>query len=188
MTRTETEARPHAPSRHARGRLARFAFAVALAAAGSVRPALAAGEAGQAGQPGPPAAKPAPARPDDQRPSLAFREFDDKGFLAARKGSAPVVLYFEADWCQPCKQMHETTFREPAVLQAAAGMELFRVDMTNSGDRRVDLIRESFQVRGAPTVIVFAPGGKEAARRFGYIPADALAEMLVAGHKPPAGC
>ncbi len=135
----------------------------------------------------------APAAPDQAAaekattgsgPSLEFRKFDDQGFLQARKGGAPVVLYFEADWCQPCKEMHAKSFREPAVVAAAAGMELFRVDMTNS-DRRVDLIRESFEVIGAPTVIVFAPGGKEAARRFGFIPPEDLTEMLAKGRGAP---
>jgi thiol:disulfide interchange protein len=120
------------------------------------------------------------------RESLVFRNFDDKGFVAARNGAAPVVLYFEADWCQPCKELHATTFRDPAVIEAAAGMELFRIDMTVS-DRYVDLVRESFQVSGAPTLIVFAPGGQEAARRFGFIPAGELTEMLAKGRKSPAG-
>jgi len=130
------------------------------------------------------AAPPAPAPANaDARPSLEFRQFDDKAFLAARRGTAPIVLYFEADWCVPCKEMHATTFREPAVLEAAAGMELFRVDMSRP-DVHVDLIKKSFQVEGAPTLIVFAPGGREAARRFGFIPPDVLATMLAKAREP----
>jgi thiol-disulfide isomerase/thioredoxin len=141
-------------------------------------------------QPPPPAApaagpdrEAARAATPGERPSLTFRNFVDKDFVEARKGEAPIVLYFEADWCEPCKEMHARTFREPAVLEAAAGMELFRFDMTRS-DGYVDIMKNSFQVIGAPTVIVFAPGGKEVARRFGFIPPADFAEMLAKAREP----
>jgi thiol:disulfide interchange protein len=188
VTRTAFQARPSTSSHPVRGRLARLALATVVAAAGTAQ----ADDARSPTAPAP-AGKPVPAQGEgnaapvvDERRELAFRDFDDKAFVAARKGTTPIVLYFEADWCQPCKEMHATTFREPAVIEAAAGMELFRVDITNSADRRVEILRESFQVSGAPTVIVFASGGREAARRFGFIGANALAEMLAAGRKPPA--
>jgi thiol:disulfide interchange protein len=124
--------------------------------------------------------------PSGQNPSLAFRNFVDQDFVRARQSGSPVVLYFEADWCEPCKEMHARTFREPSVVEAAAGMELFRFDMTSS-DGYVDIMKNSFRVIGAPTVIVFAPGGKEVARRFGFIPPGDFAEMLGKGRRPPAG-
>jgi thiol:disulfide interchange protein len=142
----------------------------ATSAAGATSPAVASPGGGA-----PPAGHPAAA--------LAFRKFVDTEFVAARKGGAPIVLYFEADWCEPCKEMHARTFVDPAVVAAAAGMELFRFDMTPA-DGYVDIMKNSFQVTGAPTVIVFAPGGKEAARRFGFIPPGDFIEMLAKGRVP----
>lgn len=108
---------------------------------------------------------------------LELAPFDDRAFVEARKSGAPVGLYFEADWCAPCKEMHERTFRAPEVLAAAAGIRIFRVDLTEP-DRQVSLLQKSFQVVGAPTVILFGPDGKESSRRFGFIPPEDLAKML----------
>lgn len=109
--------------------------------------------------------------------ALELAPFNDKAFLAARGKGAPVGLYFEADWCAPCKEMHARTFRDPAVVEAAAGIRFFRVDMTRP-DAYVEIVKKSFRVSGAPTLILFGPDGKESGRRFGYIPPDDFAEML----------
>ncbi len=114
---------------------------------------------------------------------VEFAAFDDKAFVEARRSGVPVGLYFEADWCAPCKQMHERTFRAPAVVEAASGFRFFRVDVTEP-DRQISLLQKSFQVVGAPTVILFGPDGKESTRRFGFIPPDDLAKMLSQSRRP----
>lgn len=146
--------------------------------------------------PSPPAAPvpPAPAAPAEgvapaapaaaeSGPQLEFTPFNDKLFLEAKRSGAPVGLYFEADWCHPCREMHARTLRDPAVLQAAAGFRLFRVDMTRPGGY-VELVEKSFRILGAPTVIVFGPDGKERTRRFGFIPPADFVRMLEEGRKP----
>lgn len=126
-------------------------------------------------------ASPAVSPPGDAAAgSIAFTPFDDKVFTQAERSGAPFVLYFTADWCQPCREMHERTFRAPAVLEAAAGTRFLRVDMTKP-DRYVRLVKKSFRVLGAPTVIVFGKDGKEKARRFGFIPPEDFARMLGEG-------
>lgn len=118
-------------------------------------------------------------------PEIPFDRFDDKAFLAARRSGAPVVLYFEADWCAPCREMHETTLRDASVVRAAAGIRFFRIDMSKP-DSYVDLVQKSFHVAGAPTVISFGPGGKEATRKFGFISAKEFVKMLEASRAPAA--
>lgn len=132
--------------------------------------------------PGGDSAVPAAGGGDVAGRELELVPFDDKAFVAARKSGAPVGLYFEAEWCAPCKEMHSRTFRAPAVVDAAAGIRLFRVDITEP-DRQISLLQKSFQVIGAPTVILFGPDGKESDRRFGFIPPDDLAKMLVESRK-----
>jgi thiol-disulfide isomerase/thioredoxin len=117
---------------------------------------------------------------------IEFVPFKDEAFLEAKKSGAPVVLYFEADWCAPCKEMHARTFRTPAVLEAAAGVRFFRIDMTMP-DRYVELVQKSFRIVGAPTVVLFGPDGKESGRRFGFIPPDDFVKMLGASRKPSPG-
>jgi thiol:disulfide interchange protein DsbD len=139
-------------------------------------PAAPAAASGAAAEPSPPVTEPTEA-------GIHFDKFDDKAFLAARKSGAPVVLYFEADWCAPCREMHATTLREPSVAHAAAGVRFFRVDMSKP-DSYVDLVQKSFRVTGAPTVIFFGPGGKESTRTFGFISAKEFVKMLEASRAP----
>jgi len=117
---------------------------------------------------------------------LQLQPFDEKAFTAAQKSGSPFVLYFEADWCVPCVEMHAKTLRAPVVLEAAAGVRFFRVDMTEP-DRYVELLKQSFRVIGAPTTIFFAVDGKESARRFGFIPPEDYARMLGTSRKPAPG-
>lgn len=119
-------------------------------------------------------------------PQLEFTAFHDLSFIQATRSGSPVALYFEADWCAPCQKMHASTFREPAVLEAASGFRLFRVDLTNA-DFQVNVIRKSFEVRGAPTIILFGPDGKERMRRFGFISADEFVRMLHKSGQPAKG-
>jgi thiol:disulfide interchange protein len=192
VSRSDSQARKVFPSSFHRGRLALLALCVSVML-GAAPGATCAGEGTAADPSATPASKPdsagnptaTQAAIPGEKPSLPFRNFVDKDFVEARKGQAPIVLYFEADWCEPCKEMHARTFRDPAVLEAATGMELFRFDMTRS-DGYVDIMKNSFQVIGAPTVIVFAPGGREVARRFGFIPPSDFAEMLAKGRRPAA--
>jgi len=114
---------------------------------------------------------------------LEFTPFQDQAFVEARRSGQPLVLYFEADWCVPCKEMHAKTFRSPAVVEAAAGFRLFRVDLTEP-DTHLDRVRKSFRVIGAPTVVLFGPDGKESGHRFGFIPPDDFVEMLGKSRRP----
>jgi thiol:disulfide interchange protein len=162
------------------GSFTRRPFGV-LAAGGLAVAILAAASPGRAEQV--PAAGPAPAQQGAPQGELRFEPFHDDSFIAARKSGNPVVLYFEADWCAPCKEMHDRTFRDPVVLAAAAGMRLFRVDMTHPDPYHALLVK-SFDVPGEPTIIVFGPDGAERLRRFGFVPPEVFANLLRESRTP----
>jgi len=108
----------------------------------------------------------------DVSAGLSWQEFSAPTYDSARKSGAPFVVEFGADWCLPCKEMEERTFKDAAVLEAGKGVTFISVDMTTS-DRRTELILKSFEVFGAPTTIFFGPDGKEWKRKIGFIgPAD----------------
>jgi len=125
-------------------------------------------------------------RPADAAPALEFVAFDEHVFTAAQRSGEPFVLYFEADWCLPCKEMAARTFVAPEVLQAASGTRLLSVDITDPG-RYVRLVQESFEVVGAPMTIFFGPEGKERHRRFGFIPPKDYARLLTETRAPAKG-
>lgn len=108
---------------------------------------------------------------------LSLREYSDEAFREAVDSRAPVVLYFEADWCAPCKEMHDRTFRDPAVLEAAEGTRFLRIDMSG-GDPVANEAQRAFRVFGAPTTIFYSAGGKERERRIGFIPPALFVRLL----------
>jgi thiol:disulfide interchange protein DsbD len=129
---------------------------------------------------------PAHERPAAAAPALEFVSFDEHVFTAAQRSGEPFVLYFEADWCLPCKEMKARTFVATEVLEAATGTRLLSVDITEPG-RYVRLIQESFEVVGAPMTIFFGPDGKERHRRFGFIPPKDYARLLTETRAPAKG-
>lgn len=67
-----------------------------------------------------------------------------------------VLLDFYADWCVSCKEMEETTFRDPKVLAALAGVRLLRADVTRNDEADRALMKR-LGVLGPPTLLFFGP-------------------------------
>ncbi|RMF20443.1 MAG: hypothetical protein D6760_11540, partial [Deltaproteobacteria bacterium] len=114
---------------------------------------------------------------------LPFEPFSAITYDAARDRHQPFVIEFRADWCLPCKEMEERTFRDPRVVEAGRGMSFLTVDMTKS-NRQVDAILETFDVLGAPTTIFFGADGKEWRRTVGFVGPEDFRELLLASRDP----
>ena len=120
-----------------------------------------------------------------ERPILIDRPvaLDDDTFARTVEGSdVPVLVDFYADWCGPCKMM------APAVDEVAARTQ-GRALVAKLDTDRATATAARFQIRGIPTVIVFAEG-REVARQTGALPRAALEQLLAraasaAGGGPP---
>jgi thiol:disulfide interchange protein len=125
----------------------------------------------------PAACSEAPRGSDSSPEALVWTPFSAEAFDRARRSGAPFVIEFGADWCAPCKEMKERTFTDPLVREAAEGVTLLTVDMTEPDDFITRVLR-SFDVIAAPTTIVFGPDGKEWKRRGGFIGPDEFVRLL----------
>ena len=108
-----------------------------------------------------------------ERPMLLDRPvaLDDDTFARTVESSdVPVLVDFYADWCGPCKMM------APAVDELAAKFQ-GRALVAKLNTDRAQQVAGQFQIRGIPTVMVFA-GGREAARQTGAMPLKALEQLL----------
>ncbi len=118
---------------------------------------------------------------------LPFEPLSTPAFEQARVDNVPFVVEFRADWCMPCREMEERTFRDPKVVRAGRGMRFFTVDMTTT-DRATNKILQTFGVLGAPTTIFYGRDGKEWRRNVGFIgPVDFLALLKQGLKQPDAG-
>jgi DsbC/DsbD-like thiol-disulfide interchange protein len=115
--------------------------------------------------------------------SLPFVEFSTQTFDHVRRSRSPFVIEFAADWCAPCREMRERTFRDTAVIEAAHGISFLSVDMTEP-DEFVTRVLRSFDVIAAPTTIFFDSTGKEILRKGGFIGPDEFVRLLRRAREP----
>lgn len=87
----------------------------------------------------------------------------DRQVAQASREGRPVMIDFYADWCTSCKEMEDTTFLDPAVRKALAGMVLLRADVT-ADDTDDKALLKRFGIFGPPTIAFFGRDGAERPR------------------------
>lgn len=108
--------------------------------------------------------------------TLPWEPYSQTSLAQARAEGQPMLLYFSADWCQPCRKLSGVTFRHPEVRAALAGWRLIKVDLTRPSPVGQALVEE-FGVVGVPTLIFLSPQ-EELLRLVGYIgPTELLASL-----------
>ena len=94
--------------------------------------------------------------------SKNVKEIDTEEFNALLAGDMPVVCYFFATWCGPCRML------APVLDEIAAEMQGKAVFVKTDIDRNPALA-EKYEIYSVPCVKVFK-GGKEIAENLGYAP------------------
>ncbi len=101
--------------------------------------------------------------------------------VLARAGAAGrfVMLDFYADWCVSCKEMEETTFRDPRVRTALGGIRVLRADVT-ANDAADRALMKRLGILGPPAILFFGPDRMERRRyrTVGYEDADEFTKRV----------
>lgn len=85
---------------------------------------------------------------------------------AAGTTHQPILVYFTASWCGPCKLMSRITLTDPAVVPVIAGAEHVGVDI----DEHPDLAARH-HVSAVPTFVLLSATEAEVARTTGFLAA-----------------
>lgn len=78
----------------------------------------------------------------------------------AKANGKPIMLDFYADWCNSCKAMEATTFKDTQVLNALKDFVVLKVDVTANNPSNKALLQR-YNVVAPPTFLFFNKDGKE---------------------------
>lgn len=95
------------------------------------------------------------------------------GMDQAKSQGKPVMIDLYADWCGPCRQLDEETWRDPAIVQLAAKFVCIKVNV----DEDQETARK-FGANAIPLVVFLSSDGTEIDRHVGFIPAAQMKPLM----------
>jgi thiol:disulfide interchange protein len=111
---------------------------------------------------------------------LKWQKWSPKVFEQARREGRLVLLDLTAEWCQFCRKMDETSYRDPQVINIIKHnyIPVRAAEETNSAlAKRYD---------GRPTTVIFDGNGIEIIKRRGYLRPQWLLWLLEAVAQNPS--
>jgi thiol-disulfide isomerase/thioredoxin len=109
-------------------------------------------------------------------PGIAWFNGDvDAAFKSAKASNKPVLLYWGAQWCPPCKQLKSAVFSRPDFIEKS---KLFVAVYLDGDLPDAQKWGDVFRVTGYPTVVVFKPDRTEITRIAGNMDLSLYARVL----------
>jgi thiol-disulfide isomerase/thioredoxin len=104
-----------------------------------------------------------------------FKGDVEAAFAAARRANKPVLLYWGAQWCPPCKQLKAAVFSRPDFIEKS---RLFVAVYLDGDLPDAQKWGDVFRVSGYPTVVVLKPDRSEIMRVAGNMDLGLYARVL----------
>ena len=99
----------------------------------------------------------------------------DAAFKAAKASNKPVLLYWGAQWCPPCKQLQSSVFTRPDFIEKS---KLFVAVHLDGDLPDAQKWGDVFRVTGYPTVVMLEPDRTEITRIAGNMDLTLYASVL----------
>lgn len=113
--------------------------------------------------------------------SVAWIKDEAEAFRVAEATGKPVLIDMWAEWCEACKKMEVTTFKDPLILdEVERSWVPLKLDLTEL-DERSEKIQSMYSVQSLPTLVLVPPnkdltGAKNIG---GFVDAGSLIQHLV---------
>lgn len=98
----------------------------------------------------------------------------EKGVARGKKNGKKVFLNFYAEWCQYCKVMDQSTFRDASVV---AYLNENFIPVRVDSDKRKNLARD-YNVQALPVSWFIAEDGENIGSQPGYVPPETMLPLL----------
>ncbi len=89
----------------------------------------------------------------------------------------PLLTYLYTDWCTFCKQMEESTLRDPLITSRMAPSYVW-LKLNAETDPEGKRLHDQWGVSGYPTIVILDPKGLEVDRMEGYFAAPKFKEIV----------
>jgi thioredoxin-like negative regulator of GroEL len=97
----------------------------------------------------------------------------ERASVLAQEANKPMVIDFQAEWCEACKVMEKEVYTDVRVVDASRGFLPVRIAFDTNPQ-----IARKYNVTALPTLVFTDSYGNELLRWHGYIDAKPLAEVL----------
>lgn len=106
---------------------------------------------------------------------VTWQPYSHELLLEAQSLEKPVIIDFYADWCAPCRELDEVTFRnEEVVNMAKRDFIMIKLDLTQKGNPAYEQLLSRYGVKGVPTVVFLDRRGveRQSLRLVDFLPAN----------------
>ncbi len=118
------------------------------------------------------------ARSNGRHDKIAWRHSYNQATIEADENNKPLLVFFTADWCGPCKQMKTWVFSDKLLANTIeAAFVPVKIDLTSQGlpDQH---IADRYNVTAIPTLLTLTPDGKQISISSGALTKDQLLAWL----------
>ncbi len=111
---------------------------------------------------------------------IHWSSYTDAKIQEAEEAAKPVFLDFYADWCIPCKELDNFTYKDPKIVDISRKFIMLKVDLTTTNHPLYEKLRNKFKIKGVPTLVLLNADGSEVrdARVVGFIKAEGLLNKM----------